>query len=130
MNIVYSSTTLLNVRPLTVVNGNACYEITDHDSVHHVFTPQSTEFIAVKYAGNIHIFNLKQDGNFPDEFKEYIDAIKLQLETFFNEKTAVHEVFDLHKDINDNNPHHFAVINKGRICPEMMDLTHKPLFVN
>ena len=73
MKIVYSSTTLL-----TVVNGNACYEITDHDSVHHVFTPQSTEFIAVKHAGNIHIFNLKQDGNFPDEFKEYIDAIKLQ----------------------------------------------------
>lgn len=126
MNIVYSSTTstLLNVRPLTVVNRNACYEITDHESVHHVFTPQSTTFIAIKHAGNIHIFNLKQDGNFPGEFKEYIDTIKSQLETFFNEKTSVHEVFDLHKSLNDNNPHQFAVINKGHSrCNELMDLT-------
>ena len=124
MEIVYSSINLLNVKPLTVVNGNVCYEITDHDSVHHVFTPQSTTFIAIKHAGNIHIFNLKQDGNFPGEFKEYIDTIKSQLETFFNEKTAVHEVFDLHKSLNDNNPHQFAVINKGHSrCNELMDLT-------
>lgn len=27
MDIVYSSTTLLNIKRLSVVNGNACYEI-------------------------------------------------------------------------------------------------------
>jgi hypothetical protein len=130
MNIVYSSTKLLNIRPLTVVNGNTCYEITDHDAVQHVFTPRSTVFIAVEHAGNIHIFNVKKDGVFPDEFKQYINAIASpQLEPFFNETTSVHTVFDLHNSINDNNPHRFAVINKGRRCPEMMDLTHAQTIV-
>ena len=126
MDIDYSSVKLLNIRQLTVVNGNACYEITEpdphSDSVHHVFTPHSTVFIALKHAGTIHIFNLKNDGYFPDEFKKYIHAINSQLETFFNETTSVHAVFDLHKVINDN-PHRFAVINKGYRCNEMMDLT-------
>jgi len=92
--------------------------------VKYVFTPHSTVFIAVKHAGNIHIFNVKTNGVFPDEFKLYIDAItSLQLEPFFNERTSVHEVFDLHKVINDNNPHKFAVIHAGYRCTEMMDLT-------
>jgi len=130
MNIVYSSTKLLNIRPLTVVNGNACYEITDNDEVQHVFTPRSTVFIAVKHAGNIHIFNVKNDGVFPDKFKRYIDAIaSTKLEPFFNETTSVHTSFDLHNIINDNNPRHFAVINKGHRCPEMMDLTHAQTIV-
>jgi hypothetical protein len=125
MDIVYSSTDLLNIRKTTTVNGNDCYEITGYYSVHHVFTPHSTVFIAVKHAGNIHIFNLKRDGVFPDEFTQYIDAIKSsQLEPFFNERTSVHEVFDLHKAINANNPHKFAVINEGFRCTEMMDLTN------
>jgi hypothetical protein len=124
MDIVYSSTDVLAIRKTTTVNGNDCYEITGYYSVHHVFTPHSTVFIAVKHAGNIHIFNLKQDGVFPAEFKMYIDAIKSsQLEPFFNERTSVHEVFDLHKAINDNNPHKFAVIHAGYRCTEMMDLT-------
>jgi hypothetical protein len=125
MDIVYSSTNLLKIRKTTTVNGNDCYEIAGYYSVHHVFTPHSTVFIAVKHAGNIHIFNLKQDGVFPDEFKQYIDTIKSpQLEPFFNERTSVHEVFDLHKAINDNNPNKFAVIHAGYRCTEMMDLTN------
>ena len=73
MQIVYSSTTLLNIHPLTVVNGNTCYEINTRESEElpfkHVFTPQSTVFIAMKHGGNIHIFNVKDDDKFPDEFK-------------------------------------------------------------
>ena len=123
--IVYSSTHLLNIKPLTVVNGNTCYEITDHDAVHHVFTPQSTVFIALQHAGNIHIFNLRENNVFPDEFKAYVEATKSQLEIFFNATTSVNTVFDLHKRLNDNNPYHFAVINKGHCrCPKMMDLTN------
>lgn len=125
MEIVYSSTELLKIRKTTTVNGNDCYELLthEHDPVKYVFTPRSTVFIAVKHAGNIHIFNLKKDGVFPDEFKRHIDAIASpQLEPFFNENTSVHEVFDLHKVINDNT-HRFAVINKGYRCTEMMDLT-------
>jgi hypothetical protein len=126
MEIVYSSTELLKIRKTTTVNGNDCYELLTHenDPVKYVFTPRSTVFIAVKHAGNIHIFNLKRDGVFPAEFTQYIDAIKSpQLEPFFNEKTSVHDVFDLHKAINDN-PHKFAVIHAGYRCTEMMDLTN------
>ena len=70
--VVYSSTRLLSVHPVTVVNGNTCYEITHYDKVHHVFIPQSTVFIALQHDGDIHIFNLKNDDNFPDEFNVYI----------------------------------------------------------
>jgi hypothetical protein len=84
-------------------------------------------FIALQHDGDIHIFNLKNDDNFPDEFKVYIESIESHLEIFFNETTPVHRVFDLHKVINDANPHHFAVINmitKDRRCPKILDLTH------
>jgi hypothetical protein len=84
MDIVYSSTTLLNIKRLTVVNGNACYKIEVKDKADkadkackHKFvcTLQSTKFIAMIHAGNLHIFNLMQDqdGIFPEDFRRYID---------------------------------------------------------
>ena len=72
-----------------------------------VFTPQSTNFIAVKHAGNIHIFNLKQDGNFSYEFKAYIDGITPSLMKFYGEPTTAFGVFD---EINHGNPHGFVII--------------------
>ena len=116
MNIVYSSTTLLNVRPLTVVNGNACYEIEIRDKecpFKHafVFTPQTTNFIAVKHAGNIHIFNVKNDGDFPDEFKAYIDGITPSLRDFYGKPTtAFGELYRMSYEINHGNPHGFVII--------------------
>ena len=116
MNIVYSSTTLLNVRPLTVVNGNACYEIEIRDKecpFKHafVFTPQTTTFIAVKHAGNIHIFNVKNDGDFPDEFKAYIDGITPSLIKFYGKPTtAFGELYRMSYEINHGNPHGFVII--------------------
>lgn len=111
MNIVYSSTRLLNVMPLTVVNGNTCYKIEIRDKecpFKHafVFTPQSTNFIAVKHAGNIHIFNVKKDGDFPDEFKAYIDGITPSLMKFYGERTTT-----ISDEINHGNPHGFVIIN-------------------
>ena len=52
MDIVYSSTEFLNIKPLTVVNGNACYEIEVKDKecpCKHKFvcTLKSTKFIAI-----------------------------------------------------------------------------------
>jgi hypothetical protein len=117
MNIVYSSTTLLNVRPLTVVNGNACYEIEIRDKecpFKHafVFTPQSTNFIAVKHADNIHIFNVKNDGDFSDEFKAYIDGITPSLRKFYGERTtAFGELYRISDEINNGNPYGFVIIN-------------------
>ena len=111
MNIVYSSTRLLNILPLTVVNGNTCYKIEIRDKecpFKHafVFTPQSTNFIAVKHAGNIRIFNVKNDGEFPDEFKEYINGITPSLMKFYGERTTT--ISDV---INHGNPHGFVIIS-------------------
>jgi hypothetical protein len=127
MNIVYSSTTLLNVRPLTVVNGNTCYEIEIRDKecpFKHafVFTPQSTEFIAVKHAGNIHIFNVKNDGDFPFFFRSYIDAIREHLIKILNlsdipQNKAIRE-------FNTNKPHNLAIIKPNSPpCDQFLDLT-------
>ena len=118
MNIVYSFTRLLNVRPLTVVNGNTCYKIEIRDKecpFKHafVFTPQTTNFIAVKHAGNIHIFNVKNDGDFPDDFKEYINGITPSLMKFYGERTttAFGELYRISDEINHGNPHGFVIIN-------------------
>jgi hypothetical protein len=115
MDIVYSSTTLLNIRQLTVVNGNACYEINTKEKEFqfiYVFTPQSTVFIAMKHGGNIHIFNVKNDGEFPIDFREYIDANHEKLRTYFDERTNVSTSFTISDEINRNNPHNFAVIRQ------------------
>lgn len=130
MDIVidYSSTTLLNIRKLTVVNGNACYELDTKESEEvpfkYVFTPQSTVFIAMKHAGNIHIFNVKKDREFPDEFKDYIGQISQKLRTYFNERTDVSTSFKISDEINRNNPHNFAVIR------QKMSLRNPPIVVD
>lgn len=70
MDIVFSSVALLDIHPLTTVNGSICYEIrTDDCPVKYVCTLESTTFIATKHDDVIHIFNLKQDHVFPDKFK-------------------------------------------------------------
>lgn len=128
MEIFYSSTTLLNIRKLTVVNGNACYELDTKESEEvpfkHVFTPQSTVFIAMKHGGNIHIFNVKDDDNFPEEFEDYIGQIAQKLRTFFNERNDGWS-FAISDEINRNNPHNFAVMRQkmsSRNPPKVVDL--------
>lgn len=128
MDIIYSSAELLNIRRLTVVNGNACYELDTKESEEvpfkYVFTPQSTVFIAMKHAGNIHIFNVKDDDNFPDEFMDYIGQIAQKLRTYFNERTDGSTTFTISDEINRNNPHNFAVIR------QTMSLRNPPIVVD
>ena len=84
MDISFSPLSFLNVHPVTKVNGNICYGIkTDDCPVKYVFTSEETTFIATKYANVIHIFNLKNDGVFPEDFKMYIEQIREQLNEFF-----------------------------------------------
>jgi hypothetical protein len=124
MDIIYSSTTLLNIRQLTVVNGNTYYQFEINDSPHFISTMQSTEFIAMKHAGNIHIFNVKKDREFPEEFKDYIGQIAQKLRTYFNERTDVSTSFAISDEINRNNPHNFAVIR------QKMSLRNPPIVVD
>ena len=136
MEIIYSSTKLLNIKPLTVVNGNACYEIEDKDKeclVKHtfVFTPHSTVFIAVKHAGNIHIFNVKNDGDFPDEIKAYIDKITPTLMTFYGERATLRELFRISDEINRMNPHDFVIIpTKKTPCDKFIALDNAKRIVH
>ena len=130
MKIVYSSTRLLNVRPLTVVNGNACYEIEIRDKEcpfkrAFVFTPHTTTFIAVKHAGNIHIFNVKNDNDFPDDFKAYIDGITPSLMIFYDERYAFMsgKLFVISNEINNGNSHGFVIISpKNPPCDQFIAL--------
>ena len=129
MDIVYSSTKLLNIKPLTVVNRNAWYEIDTKDkecSFKHKYicVPQSTKFIALKHDGSIHIFNLVQDGAFPDEFKTYIGVVSEKVMKYFHERTPVHVLFQISDEINRHaNPHNFVIVRpKSPPCPQFVNL--------
>jgi hypothetical protein len=137
MEIVYSSTKLLNIKLLTVVNGNACYEIQTNDCpVRHVFASQSTTYIAIKHNDTLHIFNLKQDGVFPDEFKGYIDQIRPKLHTYFKSGGWVNarDAFTIQDEINRrDNPHKFAIIRQitsSRQCERFIDLSNAKRIVH
>lgn len=127
MDIVYSSTKLLNIKLLTVVNRNAWYEIDTKDKElsfkpKFVCVPQSTIFIALKHNGNIHVFNLIQDTVFPDEFKTYLREINDKLMKYFNDSTSSVRISD---EINrPDNPHHFVVVrpNLPRTVDEFINL--------
>ena len=127
MDIVYSSTTLLNIKLLTVVNGNACYEIEVKDKecpYKHKFmcTLQSTKFIAMMHAGNLHIFNLMQDGMFPEDFRSYIDAIREHLIKILNLSGKSQNI--ALREFSTNNPHNLAIIKPNSPpCDQFLDLT-------
>jgi hypothetical protein len=127
MQIVYSSTTLLNIRLLTVVNGNACYEIEVKDKecpYTHKFmcTLQSTKFIAMMHAGNLHIFNLMQDGMFPEDFRSYIDTNREHLIKMLN-LSGIPQNKAL-REFSTNNPHNLAIIKPNSPpCDQFLDLT-------
>ena len=129
MDIVYSSNALLNIRQLTVVNGNACYEIEvkDKDKEYpckHKFmcTLQSTKFIAMMHAGKLHIFNLMQDGMFPEDFRSYIDANREHLIKILNlSGTPQYKAL---REFSTNNPHNLAIIKPNSPpCDQFLDLT-------
>ena len=128
MDIVYSSTKLLNIKPLTVVNRNAWYEIDTKDkecSFKHKYicVPQSTKFIALKHDGNIHIFNLVQDGTFPDEFKTYIGVVSEKVMKYFDERSAFQVLLQISDEINGQNPHNFVIVRpKSPPCPQFVNL--------
>lgn len=115
MDIVYSSTKLLNIKLLTVVNGNACYEIEVKDKAwcKHKFvcTLQSTKFIAMIHDGNLHIFSLMQDqdGIFPKDLIRYIDENRKHLIKILN-LSGMLEKIDALEEFNKNNPHNLAII--------------------
>ena len=132
MSILLSS--LLNIHPLTTVNGNICYEIETKDCpVRYVFALQSTTFIAMKHDDVIHIFNLKQSGVFTDEFKEYIEQIRGKIyEFFFNPMLTIGEHLELWHEINDNS-HNFAIIRQNTSsshrCEPFIDLSNAKIIV-
>jgi len=130
MAIVFSSVALLNIHPVTTINGNICYGIKTNDCpVRYMFTPQSTTFIATKYDDVIHIFNLKHDGVFPDEFKEHIEQIRAQLNDFFFKPLAIGDSISLWRKINDNS-HNFAIIRKCLECKPFIDLSNAKRIVD
>jgi len=140
MAIVYSSNALLNIRPLTTVNGNICYEIRESAEcacpVKYVWTLESTTFIAIamKYDDVIHIFNLKQNGDFPDEFQGYIERIKHKLYEYFKSGVGIGKAFMISDEINRrDNPYNFAIIRQVSSscqCKPLIDLSNAKRIVD
>lgn len=128
MNILFSPVSLLNIHQVTTVNGNICYEIrTDDCPVRYVFALQSTTFIAIKHDDVIHIFNLKQDRDFPDEFQGYIEQIRGKIYKFFEDSIVIGDYIRLWHEINDNS-HNFAIIRQNTSsshrCEPFIDLSN------
>jgi len=138
--IVYSSNALLNIRLLTTVNGNICYEIRESAEcacpVKYVWTLESTTFIAIamKYDDVIHIFNLKHNGVFPVGFEEYIEQIKPKLYAYFESGVGVGKAFMISDEINRrDNPYNFAIIRQVSSscqCKPLIDLSNAQRIVH
>ena len=135
MDIVFSSCALLNIKPLTTVNHKTCYEIHTNESaecpIRYLFTPETTVFIALKHDSKIHIFNLKNDGVFPDQFKEYIDQIRPKLQIYFDDRSQPRDSFIIHDELNRKNPYDFAIIKKtsSRECEKFISLSNAKIIV-
>ena len=132
MDISFSPLSFLNVHPVTKVNGNICYGIkTDDCPVKYVFTSEETTFIATKYANVIHIFNLKNDGVFPEDFKMYIEQIREQLNEFFFKPLFIGDSMRLWRKIN-NNLHNFVMICRysESECKPLIDLSNAKSIVH
>ena len=129
MDIVFSSCALLNIKPLTTVNHKTCYEIHTNESaecpIRYLFTSETTVFIALKHNSKIHIFNLKNDGVFPDQFKEYVDQIRPKLQIYFDDRSQPRDSFIIHDELNRKNPYDFAIIKKtsSRECEKFISLS-------
>ena len=140
MAIVFSSNALLNIHPLTTVNGKICYEMRTNESaespVKYVCTLESTTFIAIaiNHDDVIHIFNLKQDRVFPDEFKEYIEQIKPKLCTYFKRGVEHVDASMISDEINrPDNPYNFAIIlqvSSSHRCNPLLDLSNAQSIVH
>lgn len=136
MDIVFSSCALLNLKPLTTVNHKTCYEIHTNESeecpIRYLFTPETTVFIALKHDSKIHIFNLKNDGVFPDQFKEYIDQIRPKLQMYFDDRSQPRVSFTIHDELNNKNPYDFAIIKKtsSRECEKFISLSNAKSIVS
>ena len=132
MDISFSPLSVLNVHPMTKVNGNICYGIKTYDCpVKYVFISEETTFIATKYANVIHIFNLKNDGAFPEDFKRYIEQIRAQLNDFFFKPLSIGESVRLWRKINKNS-HNFAMIRRysESECKPLIDLSNAKSIVH
>jgi hypothetical protein len=148
--IIYSSTDLLEIRKTNTVNGNDCYAIRTNErecTVRYVFTPQSTTYMALKHNDAVHIFNLKQDGVFPDDFKDYIKTIEPNLHHYFEsgverQVTTMHgllnylvysnEADDIRIRINSTNPFHFVYIRQttSEPCREFIQLENAKMMID
>ena len=81
-SVVFSSNTLLNIHKVTNVNGENIYQIDMGDCLRYVSPKNYIVYIGIIYNDVIHIFNLIEDGVFPEEFKNMfnnIDKAKIQI---------------------------------------------------
>jgi hypothetical protein len=131
-SIVFSSidSPTIKIHPTITINDDYnSYKISykiDKTKECHILTLKSTRFIALYYTGVIHIFNLKVDGDFPDDFKEYIQRIKDKLIQYFTHEPSFDDSpsrEQLQRQINydSENDYEFVAIGSGN-CGQTEEL--------
>ena len=68
-SVFFSANNVLNIQKLTNVNGKNIYQIDMGDCLRYISPENSPVYIGIIYNDILHIFNLIEDGEFPDDFK-------------------------------------------------------------
>ena len=81
-SVFFSANNVLNIQKLTNVNGKNIYQIDMGDCLRYISPENSPVYIGIIYNDILHIFNLIEDGEFPDDFKvlfKNIDEAKVRI---------------------------------------------------
>jgi hypothetical protein len=81
-SVIFSANNVLNIQKLTNVNGKNIYQIDMGDCLRYISPENSPVYIGIIYNDILHIFNLIEDGEFPDDFKvlfKNIDEAKVRI---------------------------------------------------
>lgn len=71
-NIEYNENSFAEIQEVTTVNNKKIYKINLYGCLNYISVDEYVVYISIKNADTIHIFNLKDDGFFPDDLKKQI----------------------------------------------------------
>jgi len=129
---IFSLNNLLNIRKITHVNGHNIYQIAKDNCLAYI-SPK-TDYICLIDGNAFRIFNLVEDGVFPENFRrqfEFIDrdmikALKADIDNELNPKSheLVMKFYKITWAIDSKLRKYIKYIRLGELtCPKLMDLS-------
>lgn len=103
-NIEYNENSFAEIQEVTTVNNRKIYKINLYGCLNYISVDESVVYISIKHANTIHIFNLKDDGQFSDDLKTQIEINMGNIKTLLlsNPKRVVRYMHRLITDKIDN----------------------------